>query len=142
MSGVVETAWIDTIAVVQHVGAKILGQQELLTAFLRFDEIAQIYGQAPQGHNNQSRSVLPRTSRHAAHTLSAVPDRVAFQQLLDLFLVLALDNVHDSSRVIAVELRRRADGRAGAAVDAGVKPFLQAVVLHQEVIQSSHRLSF
>lgn len=130
MSGVVETPRIDAVAVVQDVGTQVFGQQELLAAFLGLDEIAQFYGQVAQSHHNQPGSVLPRTSRHTAHALAAVPDRVAFEQFLDFFLILALDDVHNPSRVIAVELRRRADGRAGAAVDARVQAFLQAVVLH------------
>lgn len=92
VSRVVEATGVDAVAVVQHVGAQVLGQKELLTAFFRFNEITQFYGQITQSHDDEPRSVLPRASCHAAHTLTAIPDRVAFEQLLDFVLILALDD--------------------------------------------------
>ena len=142
MSRVIETARIYTIAIIQDIRTQVLSQDALLTALFRLHEIAQFYGQVPQSHDNESGRILARTSRHAAHALAAIPDGFTLQQFLDFFIILALDNVHDFARIISVELSRRTDGRAGTAVDTCIQAFLQAVVLHKEVIQSSHSVLF
>ena len=49
-----------------------------------------------------------------------------------------LNYIDDSSRIVAVELRSRADGSAGTAVYAGVQTLPEPVILHQSVVKLSH----
>jgi len=63
---------------------------------------------------------------------------VSLQQFFDFIIVLALDDVHYLSWIISIEFRRRTYGRTCTAIYAGIQAFLQAIILHQEVVQSSH----
>ena len=53
-------------------------------------------------------------------------------------IILMLNYIDDSSRIVAVELRSRADGSAGTAVYAGVQTLPEPVILHQSVVKLSH----
>ena len=115
-----------------------MGQGEHLAALFRLGEIPQPDAQVPQGHDYHAGPVLARAPRHAAHALPAVPDGVGAEEGLDLRVVTGLDDGYDLPRIIAIELRGGTDGRARAAVDARVIPFLEAVVLLQFLEKMVH----
>ena len=105
-------------------------QRQYLSALFAFGEETRPNTQVTQRHNNQPRSVLTRTARYTTHALAAIPNHIRFQQRLYLLVVTRLHGCYDLARIITIELRRRADSRAGTAVDAGVEPLSKAVVLH------------
>ena len=66
--------------------------------------------------------------------LAAVPDGVAFQQLFYLRVVTGLHDGADGTRIVMVEFRRRANGRADTAAHAGVQGLFQPEILIQCII--------
>ena len=138
MVAVLEGIRVDAVAEVQDIAVQGLGQRIELTALFGFGEIAELCGEVAKRHHNEPGAVFPRAAGHAGHAFAAVPDRFAPQERLDLVVVFALDRIDDLSRIVFIELRRRADGRARAAVDAGVHAFLEAVILAEFVVEFSH----
>ena len=126
---VVESAWIDAIALIQDIGTQILNHDILLATFLRFHVKSASHRELAQRHDDQAWSIGTRTARHARHALAAIPDRVAFQELLQIGFILARDDVHDILRIVLVELRSRANRCAHAAVHAGLHPLFYPVIL-------------
>ena len=114
--------------------AKSLGKCILLASLLRLCKVAKIHRETPQSHNYKTRGILARTSCNTGHTLSAIPDGLTFEELLNLCVILALDNVYNLSGIILIKLCSRTNGCAGTAIDTGLKPLPHAVILHQSVI--------
>ena len=133
-----ESFGVYAVAVFQDVAGQHSCEGEQLASLFGTGEVPELGRKVPERHYDQAGAVLAGASRHAGHAFSAVPDGVAFQQFLYFSLVLALDGVHYLARVVAVELGRRADGGAGPAVDAGLQPFLDPVVLGQFVVEFTH----
>ena len=123
----------DAVARAEDILADDALQGQLLAALLALDEEPEFLRQGPQRLNHITRRIAPRTARTARHTLAAVPDGIAFQQLLDGVVVACLDDVDDLPRIVVVELRRRADARADAAVHARVKALLHPHIFHQHI---------
>ncbi len=115
--------WRDAIAVIQHVFSEHPFQGELLPSFFRGGEVAFFLRQPAQRHDDTARGIAPGATRFAGHALSAVPDGFRLQQVFQRLFVLALHRFHHHARVVVVELRRRADSRAHAAVHAAVQAF-------------------
>ena len=122
---------VNTIAVIERISRQRTGQRQHLPTLLAFHEVTEADTEVAQRHDHQSRTVLTRAARHAAHALAAVPNLVGLQQLFYLLVVLGLYNRHNLPRVIAVELRRRANGSTCSAVDARMKSLAEAVILIQ-----------
>ena len=108
-------------------------QRELLPSLLRVGEEAEPLRQRAERLDRVSRRIAARTAGAARHALAAVPDRVAAEQFLDRIVVARLDRIDDLARIVAVELRRRTDARADAAVHAGRQTLLHANVFHQHI---------
>ena len=70
--------------------------------------------------------------------MSTVPDGFGTEQAFNHHFVIALHHVADAARVIVIELRRRAHGRAHATVHAGVESLLIAQILLDQFEQIPH----
>ena len=133
-----KSARLDAITIVQDVGIQILDHDILLSPLFRLHIESAPHREFAQGHDDQARGIGTRTAGHARHALAAVPDRVAFQQFLQIRLILARDDVHNVFRIVFVELRSRTNRRANAAVHAGLHPLFDSVVL----VEFLNKMSF
>lgn len=128
----------DAVTRAENVLADDALQGQLLTALLALDEEAQLLRQRAKRLDHITRRIAPRTARTARHAFAAVPDRIAFEQLLDGVVVACLDDADDLPRIVVVELRRGADARTNAAVHARMKALLHPHVFHEHVEIFSH----
>ena len=113
-------------------------ERQLLAPLLALDEEAQLLRETPQRLDDIARRIAARAAGAARHALAAVPDGIALEQRLDGLVVARLDGGDNLARVVVVELGRRADTRADAAVHAGVEPLAEAHVLAEHIEVFSH----
>ena len=123
----------DAVTRAENVLADDALQGQLLTALFALDEEPELLRQRAKRLDHITRGIAPRTARTARHALAAIPDRIAFEQLLDGVVVARLNDADDLPRIIVVELRRGADARADAAVHAGMKALLHPHVFHEHI---------
>ena len=128
----------DAVARAEDVVADDALEGQLLTALLALDEEAQFLRKGPQRLDDIARRIAARAARAARHALAAIPDGVALEQLLDGIVVARLHNADNLPRVVVVELGRRTDARADAAVHAGVESLAEPHVLRQHIEIFSH----
>ncbi len=128
----------DTIPLFEDMVADDPFEGDLLASLFALDEKAESLRQRAKRLNDISGSVSARTTRAARHALSAVPEGVAFHQRLDLALVATLNYSHYFSRIVVVELGRRAHAGADAAVHARLQTFTEPDILHEHIEVFSH----
>ena len=132
----------DAVARAEDIFADDALEGQLLAPLLALDEETQLLRQCAQCLNHIPRRIAARTARAARHALAAIPDRIAFQQLLDGIVVTRLHDIDDLTGIVVVELGRGAYARADTAVHARVKALLHPYVLHQHIEIFSHNLTF
>ena len=123
----------DAVARAEDIFADDALEGQLLAPLLALDEETQLLRQCAQCLNHIPRRIAARTARAARHALAAIPDRIAFQQLLDGIVVTRLHDIDDLTGIVVVELGRGAYARADTAVHARVKALLHPYVLHQHI---------
>jgi hypothetical protein len=120
-----------------------MGQWKHLTALFALDEKAQSNAEIAECHYHQPGAVLAGAARNAAHAFAAVPYGIALEQRLYGIVVAGLHNRYYLPWIVAVKLRRRANGSTGPTIDTGMETLLEPIVLIQFFkIIHSHSLRF
>jgi hypothetical protein len=116
-------------------------QVNLLPAHVAVLIVSHLLGNLTQYVDDGSGYIAARASGFAGHTLSAVPDGVGTEQLLNLLLITALDDVTNAAGVIVIELGGGADCGTDTAVHAGLERVLISDIGLDNINQVSHKQS-